>query len=227
MNPADPFQFLSDLLGAARDKIGTPRLPDWLGHELRNRLLLTINHVLQQHPHARQRLLAHQDQVLHVQWSGWQNNGPFNWQLRLQVTPAGLFALADNAQCEHLRVQVEEPSAAQLARHAMLGQRPPIHISGDTAFADTINWLADHVRWNGEADLARIVGAGAAHTMARVLRQIHAALQGFIRPIMPASAHAPSTYTPSPTYTPAAHPPAASSQANAHSAPPATGHQPE
>ncbi len=225
MNPADPFQFLSDLLGAARDKIGTPQLPDWLGHELRNRLLLTINHVLQQHPDARQRLLAHQDQVLHIQWNIWQSNWKNNWQLRLQVTPAGLFALADNTQREHLRLQVEEPSAAQLARQAVLGQRPQIHISGDTAFADTVNWLADHVRWNGEADLARIVGAGAAQAIARVLRHMRTALQGFIRPAMPTPPHTTPAYTPA--HSPAHTPPADNSASTAHNAPPPAGGQPE
>ena len=87
MNPADPFQFLSDLWGAAGDKFGSPRLPHWLDHELRNRLLLAINHVLQQHPHAQQRLLQQKDKIVHAQWR--------SLAVRLKVTPAGLFALAE------------------------------------------------------------------------------------------------------------------------------------
>lgn len=46
MNTAAPLQFLSDLLGAARDRLGAPRLPEWLDHEIRNRIVLVLNHVL-------------------------------------------------------------------------------------------------------------------------------------------------------------------------------------
>ncbi|MDO4770192.1 MAG: hypothetical protein Q4A11_07490, partial [Brachymonas sp.] len=103
MNASDPFQFLADLLGAARDKIGAPKLPaapDWLSHEIRNRLLLLLNHVLQQHPAAQQRLLAHQDKVVLARWN--------SLALRLQITPAGLFALADDSLREHLHLQVDD-----------------------------------------------------------------------------------------------------------------------
>ena len=107
----------------------------------------------------------------------------------------------------------------------MLGQRPQIHISGDTAFADTVNWLADHVRWNGEADLARIVGAGAAQAIARVLPHMRTALQGFIRPVMPTPPHTTPAYTPA--HPPAHTPPADNSASTAHNAPPPAGGQPE
>lgn len=179
MNPTDPFQFLADLLGAARDKIGAPKLPTapvWLSHEIRNRLLLLINHVLQQHPAAQQRLLAHTDKVLLARWN--------RLTLRLRITPAGLFALADDSLREHLHLQVDD-SAAQLARQAVQGQRPQVHISGDTELADTIDWLADNVRWNSEADLARLIGEPAAQRTVQVLRQVRQALQGFVNRIVP------------------------------------------
>lgn len=207
MNPADPFQFLSDVLGTARDKIGTPKLPDWLSHELRNRLLLLINHVLQQHPQAQQQLLAHRDKVLHAQWN--------NWALHLQITPAGLFALADDTLREHLLLQVQAPGAAHMLRHAMLGQRPHTHITGDAQLADTINWLADNVRWNSETDLARLIGADAAQQVARVLRHAHAALRDFVSAIVPDSASGATAASSADAGPPAQH------------VPPATGHQPE
>ena len=179
MNATDPFQFLSDLLGAARDRLGAPKLPDWLDHEIRNRLVLTLNHVLQQRPQAQQRLAAHQDKVLHAQWQ--------QLALHLQITPAGLLALADESRRAHLSLQVEDSSALQLARHAMEGQRPQVRISGDAELATLVNWLADTVRWNAEADLARLIGAEAAQRVMTVLRAVQRALQDFVDTVVPAS----------------------------------------
>ena len=177
MNPADPFQFLSDLWGAAGDKFGTPRLPHWLDHELRNRLLLAINHVLLQHPHAQQRLLEQKDKIVHAQWHGLA--------VRLQVTPAGLFTLADEARRENLSLHIEADNPLQLARQAISGPHPQVHISGDAAFADTMNWLLEHVHWNGEADLARLIGDVPAHTLANLAGSAAQALRGFLQDRVP------------------------------------------
>lgn len=178
MQANDPFSFFSGLLGAVRDRIRAPRLPDWLDHEIRNRLVLTLNHVLQQHPQAQQRLIAHQDKVLHMQWQ--------HCALHVQITPAGLIALADASRRAHLSVQVEDSSALQLARLAMQGQRPQVHISGDPELVTLIHWLAGHVRWDVEADLSRLIGAGAAQQLMAVLRAVQRALQDLVDTMVPA-----------------------------------------
>jgi ubiquinone biosynthesis protein UbiJ len=180
MNTAAPLQFLSDLLGAARDRLGAPRLPGWLDHEIRNRIVLLLNHVLLQHPQARQRLREQQDKVLHAQWQ--------QLNLRLQVTPAGLFALADETRHPHLTLRVEDADILQLARQAMWGQRPETHISGDAQLAALVHWLAANVHWDGEADLTRLIGPEAAHHAVGVLRHVRQALQDFVDAVMPLSA---------------------------------------
>lgn len=180
MNTAAPLQFLSDLLGAARDRLGAPRLPEWLDHEIRNRIVLVLNHVLQQHPQAQQRLREQQDKVLLAQWQ--------QWSLRLQVTPAGLFALADETRNPHLTVQAEDADILQLARQAMWGQRPETHISGDAELAALVHWLAANVRWDGEADLARLIGPETARHATDVLRHVRQALQDFVDAMMPLAA---------------------------------------
>ena len=180
MNTAAPLQFLSDLLGAARDRLGAPRLPEWLDHEIRNRIVLVLNHVLQQHPQAQQRLREQQDKVLLAQWQ--------QWSLRLQVTPAGLFALADETRNPHLTVQAEDADILQLARQAMWGQRPETHISGDAELAALVHWLAANVRWDGEADLARVIGPETARHATDVLRHVRQALQDFVDAMMPLAA---------------------------------------
>jgi ubiquinone biosynthesis protein UbiJ len=180
MNTAAPLQFLSDLLGAARDRLGAPRLPEWLDHEIRNRIVLVLNHVLQQHPQAQQRLREQQDKVLLAQWQ--------QWSLRLQVTPAGLFALADETRSPHLTVQAEDAGILQLARQAMWGQRPETHISGDAELAALVHWLTANVRWDGEADLARLIGPETARHATDVLRHVRQALQDFVDAMMPLAA---------------------------------------
>ena len=167
-------------MGAARDRLGAPRLPEWLDHEIRNRIVLVLNHVLQQHPQAQQRLREQQDKVLLAQWQ--------QWSLRLQVTPAGLFALADETRNPHLTVQAEDADILQLARQAMWGQRPETHISGDAELAALVHWLTANVRWDGEADLARLIGPETARHATDVLRHVRQALQDFVDAMMPLAA---------------------------------------
>jgi ubiquinone biosynthesis protein UbiJ len=57
------------------------------------------------------------------------------------------------------------------------GQKPPIHIEGDVQLAAEINWLIDHVRWDLEEDLSRVIGDARAHVVMGVARQVAQALR--------------------------------------------------
>jgi ubiquinone biosynthesis accessory factor UbiJ len=46
--------------------------------------------------------------------------------------------------------------------------------------AAELNWLADHVRWDLEEDLARVVGDAPAHWMAQAARSMAKALQQWV-----------------------------------------------
>jgi hypothetical protein len=41
-----------------------------------------------------------------------------------------------------------------------------VRIAGDVQFAAEINWLVEHVRWDLEEDLSRLIGDAPAHAMA-------------------------------------------------------------
>ena len=56
-------------------------------------------------------------------------------------------------------------------------QKPPIHIEGDVQLAAEINWLIDHVRWDLEEDLSRVMGDARAHVVMGVARQVAQALR--------------------------------------------------
>ncbi|NBO03125.1 MAG: hypothetical protein EBV16_02915, partial [Betaproteobacteria bacterium] len=45
--------------------------------------------------------------------------------------------------------------------------------------AAEVNWLIDHVRWDPEEDLARLIGDAPAHTLAQTARRVVDALRQF------------------------------------------------
>jgi ubiquinone biosynthesis accessory factor UbiJ len=62
------------------------------------------------------------------------------------------------------------------------GEKPRMEISGDVMLAAEVNWLVDHVRWDVEEDLSRIVGDVPAHGLMQVVRGLGDTLKKFITP---------------------------------------------
>ena len=97
------------------------------------------------------------------------------WQaynIQLIVTPAGLFDLGQAGQSADLHLNITEPSAGALAQAALRGDKPAVRIEGDVQLAAEVNWLVDHVRWDLEEDLARLLGDAPAHLVAGVARRV-------------------------------------------------------
>src|SRR5690606_40640481 len=93
------------------------------------------------------------------------------FSLSLVITPAGLFNLAPEGAEPDLRLEVTDTSPIALAQAALRGDKPSIRIEGDVQLAAEINWLVDHVRWDVEEDLARVIGDAPAHTVAQFARR--------------------------------------------------------
>lgn len=151
--------------------------PPWLLLEVQRRLVLALNHVLMAEPTAQARLVRQRGRVLQLEWR--------EFLVRLAVTPAGLFELLEpsaDAPAADLSLAVLQTSPTALAQGALRGDKPPLRIEGDIQLAAEINWLADHLRWDVEQDLSRIVGDAAAHTLAQLGRQMLAALRGWLAP---------------------------------------------
>ena len=90
-----------------------------------------------------------------------------------------------------------EESPWELAQAALRGDKPAVRIAGDVQFATEINWLVDHVRWDLEEDLSRLVGDAPAHAIGDVGRQMVAALRKFAAPSpAPAAGSEPPTAAP-------------------------------
>lgn len=172
--PQSRFPFLNGANGVFARLAAGPQLPPappWLVHGVQRRLVLLVNHVLMQESEAMQRLRRQKGRVLRAQWR--------SCTLALLVTPAGLFDLAPEASAPDLRLELSESSPLVLARHALRGDKPAIRIEGDVQLAAEINWLVDHVRWDLEEDLARIIGDAPAHLLAQCAARAAQALRHF------------------------------------------------
>ncbi len=161
-----PFELLQQL--ATR----LPAAPAWLQAELHNRLVLLLNHVLQQEPQAMDRLRRQQGKRLQLNWGGIE--------LVLQPTPAGLLALSQPGVAPDLQLRVAEASPLALAQTLLAGAKPPVEIQGDVQLAAEIGWLVDNLRWDVEEDLSRLFGDALAHRSVGAGRALVQALRDFL-----------------------------------------------
>ena len=159
--------------GSLFDRVGQVlQPPAWMVQEMQHRLVLLLNHVLQQEPEAQARLKRQSSRIVEAHWR--------QFSVRLQATPAGLLDLAPATLPPDLTVTLADESPFALAQTAMRGEKPPVRIAGDVQLAAEVQWLVDHVRWDIEEDLARVVGDAPAHALGEVMRRITAAMRQFV-----------------------------------------------
>src|SRR5690349_6446067 len=173
--PSSP-SFIDSLLGAAGERFAPPA---WAVHEAQHRIVLLLNHVLMQEPQAMDRLRRQAGRIVEGRWRVFH--------IRLLATPAGLLDLASPAAAPDLTLTIADESPWALAQAALRGEKPSVRIVGDVQFAAEVNWLVDHVRWDIEEDLARLVGDAPAHAVAQAARGMAEALRRFV-PGAPAAA---------------------------------------
>ena len=169
MATQSPFSFVENFL----HNFSLPfEPPAWAVEEGHRKVVLLLNHVLMQEPQAMERLARQKGRVVLTQWR--------TFTFKLLVTPAGLLDVAlPDAQAD-LTLVVTEESPLAIAQALMQGTKPPVRIEGDVQLAAEVNWLVDHVRWDMEEDLARILGDAPAHAMAEAARSLAQALQQFV-----------------------------------------------
>lgn len=174
MATSSPFSFPSSFPEAFKP-------PAWALEEGQRRIVLLLNHVLQHEPEATVRLKRQKGRVVHTQWR------EFTFSLR--VTPAGLFDLAAQDAKPDLQLEILAQSPLEILQMLLAGNKPDVRIEGDVQLAAELNWLVDHVRWDLEEDLARLVGDVPARAIGDVVRKLVTALKGFTGK-SPASANA-------------------------------------
>ena len=169
VTPSSPFSFLDDFINRVGSRL---QPPDWVIHEVQHRAVLFLNHVLQQEPEAQQRLARQQGRVVEFEWRFVT--------MKVVATPAGLLDLAPEDKVPELMLVLAETSPLGLARAAVRGDKPAVRIEGDVQLAAEVNWLVDHVRWDVEDDLARLIGDVPAHTIANGARRVVEGLRQFV-----------------------------------------------
>jgi ubiquinone biosynthesis accessory factor UbiJ len=145
--------------------------PAWVVDEVQNRLVLLLNHVIGQEPEAMARLARQTGRVVRFAWR--------DVVVQLAATPAGLLERMPTTAAAELTLTLTQQSPFDLARAALQGEKPAVRIEGDVQLAAEVNWLADHVRWDIEEDVARLIGDAPAHTAGQIVRQALQALRQF------------------------------------------------
>lgn len=125
-----------------------------------------------------ERLARQKGRVVLSQWR--------EFSFKVLVTPAGLLDLASADAAPDLTLVVTEQSPLAIAQSVMQGEKPAVRIEGDVQLAAEINWLADHVRWDLEEDLARVLGDAPAHMVVQAGRTLAQGLGQFVGKRTPA-----------------------------------------
>ncbi|WP_296447772.1 hypothetical protein [Rhodoferax sp. UBA5149] len=170
MATQSPFSLLEGFL----QNLPLPNLqpPVWAVDEVQRRIVLLLNHILIQENEATARLARQKGRVVHMQWR--------SIAIKLIATPAGLLDVAPAEAKADLVLAVTEESPFALAQAALRGDKPTVRIEGDVQLAAEVNWLADHVRWDMEEDLSRVIGDAPAYALGQAARGMATALRQFM-----------------------------------------------
>lgn len=178
----EPPFFFRPRPGAGPWRLPTP--PAWLLDEARNRVVLLLNHVLQQESEAMQRLRRQAGKAVRVRWGRGEaaGGGVLDVVFVLRISPAGLLERGAEEAPADLVLAIDEPSPLSLAGKLVRGDKPAVAIEGDVQLAAEVAWLVDNVRWDLEEDLARLFGDAMAHTLVQVGRAAAAAVTAWALP---------------------------------------------
>ncbi|RKP58904.1 ubiquinone biosynthesis accessory factor UbiJ [Pararobbsia silviterrae] len=89
--------------------------------------------------------------------------------------PATDAAGASSAQGERafdVTITVEAGAAPAFVSGGQAGAMKHIRIEGDAEFATALGYLAEHLRWEPEEDLAKLIGDAGAHRAASLAREV-------------------------------------------------------
>ena len=125
-----------------------------------------VNHLLARESWARERFKPYAGKTARLACA------PF--ALALVVQPDGLIAATDEAEAQRFDVTVSVPRDALPAflQGGQAAVMKHVKIEGDAEFATTIAKLAEHLRWEPEEDLARVIGDAPAYRIGAVVRTV-------------------------------------------------------
>jgi len=175
------FSVVLQGLKRLEQKVMQVRPPEWLVHEVTGRVILLLNHILLKEPQALERIKRQKGRTIEVKWQ--------HLTCRVQCTPAGLLewsqvlplqAQSTPVKAPDLSIELMETSLLSLIEMLAASKKPPLHIQGDVQLAAEVNWLVDHVRWDLEDDLAKLVGDANAHQLGKLARYLKESMVKFV-----------------------------------------------
>ena len=125
-----------------------------------------VNHLLARETWARERLTPYAGKTARLVCT------PVT--LILLVQPDGYLSAVDESQAQSFDVTVSVPADAVPAfvQGGQAAVMKHVKIEGDAEFATVIAKLAEHLRWEPEEDLAKLIGDGPAWRVASVARSV-------------------------------------------------------
>ncbi|KVQ24802.1 SCP2 domain-containing protein [Burkholderia cepacia] len=123
-----------------------------------------VNHLLARESWARDRLIPYAGKT------AWIDVPPVT--LTLLVQPTGYLSAVDahDAQQVDVSIALAGDTVAAFLQGGQAAVMKHVKIEGDAEFATQIAKLAEHLRWEPEEDLAKLVGDAAAYRIATVVR---------------------------------------------------------
>ncbi|NML30620.1 ubiquinone biosynthesis accessory factor UbiJ [Paraburkholderia antibiotica] len=125
-----------------------------------------VNHLLARESWARERLAPYAGKTARLSCPPVV--------LALLVQPDGYLGTLDEADAPQCDVTISVPSDALPAflQGGQAAVMKHVKIEGDAEFATVIAKLAEHLRWEPEEDLAKLIGDGPAWRIASVVRSV-------------------------------------------------------
>jgi ubiquinone biosynthesis accessory factor UbiJ len=148
------------------------------------RAVLLANHIIAAEPAAVTRLKPMAGRRIDLRLTdlppplSWAPAGLFD--LSLAITPAGLLEWVESPSGDaDLLVTADASNPLATGLQVAGGARPPVRIDGDAALASEVSWLLEHLRWDLEDDIGRLVSPAVAHQLAKVGSAVKPALARF------------------------------------------------
>ncbi|WP_244814463.1 SCP2 domain-containing protein [Caballeronia sp. Lep1P3] len=125
-----------------------------------------VNHLLVREPWARERIKPYAGKCVKLSCA------PFT--IALVVQADGLFAATSEAHAGRFDVAIAVPFDALPAflQGGQAAVMKHVRIDGDAEFATTLAKLAEHLRWDPEEDLSRVIGDAPAHRLGIIVRTV-------------------------------------------------------
>jgi ubiquinone biosynthesis accessory factor UbiJ len=122
MNTTSPFSLPFKFPPTPQDLPAWLQPPEWLVRELQQRIVLALNHVLQQEPEAMARLARQKGQIAHIQSA--------QADIKMIATPAGLLDIAPAQSTADLTIMLLDSNPLSLLQSTLRGEKPAIQIRG-------------------------------------------------------------------------------------------------